>query len=154
MNWKKINDWDYSINEAGEVRNNKSGRILRPAPDGDGYMRVALCKNGKQNTYKIHRLLGVYFLDCPPHLFMDHIDGDRKNNALSNLRVVTHQHNHFNRTTAKGYTWNIQMNKWQAVLSVSGKNKSLGYYDTKEEARAAYLEGKKIYHVIPDAKPQ
>ena len=154
MNWKKINDWDYSINEAGECRNNKTGRILRPAPDGDGYMRVALCKNGKQNTYKIHRLLGVYFLDCPPHLSIDHIDGDRKNNALSNLRVVTHQQNHYNRTTAKGCSYDKRLGKWRAMIMYNGKNQHLGLYATEEEAHAAYLRAKAIYHVIPAETPE
>jgi len=149
MIWKKINDWDYSINEIGEVRNNKSGRILRPAPDGDGYMRVALCKDGKQNTYKIHRLLGVYFLNCPLHKSIDHIDGDRKNNALSNLRVVTHQHNQWNQTSAKGYTLHKQSGKWQAQIGVNGKVKKLGLHNTEELARAAYLAAKATLHVIP-----
>jgi hypothetical protein len=154
MIWKKIESFDYSINEQGEVRNNKTGRILKAAPDGDGYMRVALCKNGGQNTFKIHRLLGIYFLDCPPHLSMDHIDGDRKNNALSNLRVVTHQQNHYNRTKAKGYSLNKRCGKWHAQISVNGKNIHIGFYDTEEDARASYLAAKAIYHVIPEHKPQ
>lgn len=153
MIWKLIDGYDYSINEIGEVRNNKSGRILKPAPDGDGYMRVALHVNGKQNTYKIHRLLGIYFLDCPPHLSMDHIDGDRKNNALSNLRVVTHQQNHYNRTTAKGCYFIKDTNRWIASIQYNGKAKKLGTYATEEDARAAYLRAKAIYHVIP-GKPE
>jgi hypothetical protein len=147
--WKLIDNYNYSINEIGEVRNNKSGRILRAAPDGDGYMRVALCKGGKQNTLKIHRLLGIYFLNCPLHKQIDHIDGDRKNNALSNLRVVTCQHNQWNRKDAKGYTWNSQVNKWQAQICVNRKSQNLGYYAIEEDARAAYLKAKATLHQIP-----
>ena len=149
MIWKPIDNYNYSINEIGEVRNNKTGRILRAAPDGDGYMRVALCKDGKQNTLKIHRLLGIYFLNCPPHKQIDHIDGDRKNNALSNLRVVTCQHNQWNRKDAKGYTWNSQVNKWQAQICVNRKSQNLGYYAIEEDARAAYLKAKATLHQIP-----
>jgi len=149
MIWKPINNYNYSINEIGEVRNNKTGRILRAAPDGDGYMRVALCKEGKQNTLKIHRLLGIYFLNCPPDKQIDHIDGNRKNNALSNLRVVTIQQNQWNRTGAKGYTWDKRVGKWQASICANRKNKNLGHYNTEEEARAAYLKEKAILHIMP-----
>jgi stage III sporulation protein SpoIIIAA len=149
MIWKLIDNYNYSINENGEVRNNKSGRILRAAPDGDGYMRVALCKGGKQNTLKIHRLLGIYFLNCPLHKQIDHIDGDRQNNNLSNLRVVTCQHNQWNRKDAKGYTWNSQVNKWQAQICVNRKSQNLGYYAIEEDARAAYLKAKATLHQIP-----
>jgi hypothetical protein len=149
MIWKKIDHYDYSINEIGEVRNNKSGRILRAAPDRDGYMRVALCKDSKQNTLKIHRLLGIYFLNCPLDKSIDHIDGDRKNNALSNLRVVTIQQNQWNRTGAKGYSWDKGQGGWRAQISVNRKAKFLGVYATEEDARAAYLAAKAIMHPLP-----
>jgi hypothetical protein len=150
MIWKKIEGYNYSINELGQVRNNKTNKILKPVPDGrDNYLVVCLRGNGKNHMCRIHRLLGLYFLSCPTDMQIDHIDGDRHNNNLSNLRVVTNQQNHYNRTTAKGCYWNPTNNNWRAVIGINGKSKHLGTYPTEEEARAAYLEGKKIHHVIP-----
>jgi hypothetical protein len=149
MLWIKIEGFDYSINELGQVRNNQTGRILKACVDGCGYLVVNLFLNGKGKTHKIHRLLGVYFLHCPANKQVDHWDGDRKNNSLQNLRVVTSQQNNFNRTKAKGYTWSVFAEQWQAQIMINRKNKFLGYYDTEEEARAAYLEEKKKLHIMP-----
>jgi len=147
--FKNIIGYDYAINEAGEVRNNQTGRILKACVNKAGYLLVDLYNNGKSKCHYIHSLLGTYFLDCPSHLSIDHINGDRANNALSNLRVVTHQQNHFNRTTAKGYTWDKQSDKWKAQICLNGKNNYLGLYNTEEDARAAYLTAKVILHVMP-----
>ena len=85
----------------------------------------------------------------PEGLSIDHIDGNKSNNFLSNLRVVTHQQNQWNHTKAKGYYWARLANKWRAQIRVNGKNKKLGYYDTEAEAHQAYLSAKAIYHQIP-----
>ena len=81
-------------------------------------------------------------------LHIDHIDGNRINNNINNLRIVTHQENHFNRTTAKGFCWNKQKNKWQAYIYLNGKRHHLGYYTNEDDARKAYLNAKLLYHVI------
>jgi hypothetical protein len=152
MIWKKIEGYDYSINEIGEVRNNKTGRILKQGLDKDGYYKVNLFDGTKGKIHYIHRLLGIYFLSCRPHMQVDHIDRDKKNNNLCNLRVVTHQHNQWN-TNAKGYTWNKKDGMYHAKICVNKKDTHLGSYATEELARAAYLRAKEIYHVVP-AKPQ
>jgi hypothetical protein len=79
---------------------------------------------------------------------IDHIDGNRKNNNIINLRVVTHQQNHFNQTKAKGYCWHKKNKKWLAQITVDNKNIHLGYFDKEDDARTAYLEAKEIYHKI------
>jgi hypothetical protein len=149
MLWKNINGFDYAINEMGQVRNNRTGRILKAGMNKHGYLLVNLCKDGKGKTHCIHRLLGVYFLSCPSDMQVDHIDGNKLNNNLSNLRIVNNQQNAFNRTKAKGYTWNKRLRKWQAQIAVNGKNICLGFYDTEAEARAAYLAEKNKLHIMP-----
>lgn len=145
--WKKINGYDYSINEFGEVRNDKNGRILKPVKVTSGYYIVCFRKNGKIKNHYIHRLLGFAFLNLTDNMMIDHIDRDRGNNSLKNLRVVTPQQNQFNRD-AKGYSWDKEKNKWEAYIKVNGKKKFLGYFDSEEDAREAYLEAKKIFHII------
>ena len=145
----KIKGYEYSINEMGQVKNDKTGRIPKAHVSSHGYLHVNLSSNGKNKIHAIHRLLGICFLNCPPHMHVDHIDGNRLNNDLTNLRVVTPQQNQWNAHKAKGYCWKKASNKWVAQIGVNGKRKFLGLYDTKEDARAAYLAAKAIYHLIP-----
>ena len=104
--------------------------------------------NGKQ--YKIHRVIAFAFkilddIDSP--LEIDHINRVRNDNSVSNLRAVTKLQNSFNRI-GKGYNFISERNKWMARIGIKNKVKNLGYFDTKEEAEKAYLDAKKIYHII------
>ena len=81
---------------------------------------------------------------------IDHIDGNKLNNCVKNLRITNQSGNNQNRKNVKGYTFIKRMNKYEARITVNGKAIILGYFDTKEEARNAYLEGKKIYHTAID----
>tara|TARA_R110000868_G_scaffold339485_1_gene600210 strand:- start:181 stop:645 length:465 start_codon:yes stop_codon:yes gene_type:complete len=141
---------DYMINEYGEVCSIKNSKvkILKQSDDGDGYYKISLFKDKKVYCKKVHRLLGITFLNCSNDMQIDHIDGDRSNNSLSNLRIVTSQENHFNRTTAKGCHFYKPTNRWMAYIVLNKKKIHLGYFDTEEDAHAAYLKAKEIYHVI------
>ena len=77
---------------------------------------------------------------------IDHIDGDKSNNKIDNLREVTNQQNAFNNKMAKGYTYD--RGKYRACIVINAKKIYLGSFDTSEEARQAYLDAKKIYHII------
>jgi hypothetical protein len=79
---------------------------------------------------------------------IDHIDGNTSNNKIDNLREISHQKNMFNIKKSKGYYFNKTMNKFIAGIKVDYKRKHLGSFDTPEEARQAYLDAKKIYHII------
>jgi hypothetical protein len=79
---------------------------------------------------------------------IDHIDRDRTNNKLDNLRLVTYQQNNFNRSKVNGYAWHKQTKKWRARIHLNEKDIHLGLFDTKAEARAAYLAAKEKYHII------
>ena len=62
-----------------------------------GYWRIQLCKDGKQSNHRLHRLLANAFIPNPDTKeCVDHIDRNRKNNQLSNLRWVTKQENNLN----------------------------------------------------------
>ena len=112
--------------------------------NNSGYVRVRL--NGKY--YKNHRIIAYAFLGLDinnPKQIIDHIDKNRQNNNVNNLRIVSHQENLFN-TNAKGYY--RCGNKYQAYIKINNKQIHLGCFNTEEEARNAYLEAKKIYHII------
>lgn len=98
-----------------------------------------------------HRIMGYTFLGLDidnPKDQIDHQDGNKLNNSLNNLRVVNHQQNQWNRTTAKGYYWVKKSKKWGAQIRLNGKYIYLGCYSTESEARNAYITAKLIYHKI------
>jgi hypothetical protein len=139
----------YAVDQNGNVWSYRKNILLKPVITGKRYYMVNLCKDRKMRTYTVHRLVAKAFLEnYSEDLHVDHIDGNRQNNKLENLRMVTHQENHFNRTKAKGYCWDKNAGKWHAQITLNGKNKNLGYFNTEAEARDAYLEAKKIMHII------
>jgi len=96
MEWRKIKrNPNYSINRNGEVRNDATGRIKTPYENkANGYMTVDLYSNNKGTKVTIHRLLAEAFIPNPDNKpCIDHKDGDRKNNKLSNLRWATYSEN-------------------------------------------------------------
>ena len=89
----------YSINRIGEIMNNKRKNILKMWINHSGYkyytLRNSLLK--KKRNLSMHRLLGLSFIDNPNNYpCIDHIDRNRKNNNLSNLRWVSYQMNSIN----------------------------------------------------------
>ena len=122
----------------GRVKAGSEAGVLQ----SNGYVRVKL--NSK--SYQAHRL--VYMLvhgHIPNNLYIDHIDGNKSNNRIENLRTVTHQENLHNMRNAKGY-YKHPCGKWCAQIHRDGTVLNLGLFTHEEEAREAYLEAKKKYH--------
>lgn len=94
--WKKIDrNKNYSINENGEVRNDKTNHIKTPFVNRkSGYLIVDLYEGNKSKKVPIHRLVAEAFIPNPDRkATVDHIDGNRKNNSISNLRWATYSEN-------------------------------------------------------------
>ena len=118
--------------------------------DKNGYNQVRV--NGK--LWFRHRLvMAAYKPDFDINnnkLVIDHIDENRLNNSMDNLRVTNKSGNAYNVSSVKGYTWHKGVKKWQPQIMANGKRKYLGLCDTEEAARAAYLAAKAKYHVIEE----
>lgn len=93
--WLSIDDYpNYEVSSEGRVRNAKTGRILKPQPHNSGYLQVSLSKNNKEKSFKIHRLVADRFYDGDHDgLDVNHIDGDKTNNHISNLEFCTRSRN-------------------------------------------------------------
>ena len=116
-----------------------------------GYIELPLYYEKTQKSYRVHRIVAFAFLGLDidnPKIKIDHINRNTTDNYVSNLRMVTHQQNQFNRN-AKGYTWNKQNQKWLSQIIIDGKPIYLGYFDLEDDARNAYLIAKEKYHIIP-----
>ncbi len=152
--WRSVDGYaNYEVSSHGRVRNATTERILTQHSTKKGYLQVGLFKNGKTNTRNVHRLVGCEFIDNPLRKpCIDHIDGDRTNNYVSNLCWATISENSRNcnkRITSaslyKGVVYRRCNNKWQARILVDGKRVSLGVFPTEKDAAIKYNEAAAHY---------
>jgi len=133
---------NYSVSNLGRVRNNATDRILKSMVGTHGYYYLHLSKDGKIYTKLIHKLVGDAFIQNPLNKkCIDHIDNNRLNNIVNNLRWVTLQENQMNRKLStnstsnyKGVSFNKRINKWMAHIKINGKQQYLGCFKKIEDA--------------------
>jgi len=136
---------DYQIDTEGNVYG-KDGKLKKYRKSGYGYNQVVLFNNRKHKNKMVHRLMAQMFLpDFDDNLFVDHIDRNKLNNCISNLRMVTHQQNLINRTKQvnntsgyKGICWCKRDKKWVAHIKYNQKQIHIGNFDDIEDARETY----------------
>lgn len=95
--YKKIKKNMYEISTYGRIKNKHTGKILSQCPSEKGYMMVNLMTDAKRNnkTYKVHRLVAYTFLyeDNWDELTVNHINGDKTDNSIYNLELITFSEN-------------------------------------------------------------
>lgn len=81
----------YYADDSGHIWSEKMGQFLKEYDDKNGYKKVSLSATDKTHRFSVHRLILETFQPVPnmQTLQVDHIDGDKANNALSNLRWIT-----------------------------------------------------------------
>ena len=115
-----------------------------------GYIQICI----DRRLYLAHRLAWLYVHGSWPTRQLDHIDGDKKNNRIVNLREVTNAENHQNTRRPRsnsqsgflGVSLHKQTGRWLAQIMVLGRKKHLGLFDTAEEAHGVYLAAKSKLH--------
>ena len=133
-----------------EVLGKKGWFFMKQILSDKGYYKMGLYYEGKSKHYHCSRIVAYAYLELDinnPKQQVDHIDGDRLNNDVSNLRIVTSRQNNFNRLNVKGYE--SRYGRFRARIMLNRKHICLGTFDTEEEAHQAYLRGKEIHHLIP-----
>ena len=84
----------YAVTEDGKVWSHRSKKFLRPQLNENGYLKVGLLKDGKYKHYKVHRLVAQAYLDNLRNLAdVHHINSDRTDNRIANLKWVSHKEN-------------------------------------------------------------
>ena len=136
---------NYIIYEDGKVWSKiGKGRFLKPSANSDDYLYVILCNDGIQKLKKIHRLIALHYISNPENKpEVDHIDRDRQNNNIDNLRWATRSENNSNKEIwgaikFKGVCKSKGGIKFAAQTTINGKKKHIGTYNTAEEASEAY----------------
>ena len=95
-NWKNITESNnlYAVSDKGRIRNNKTNKIMKSIPYKNGYLGVGLMIDGKQKKFRIHRLVGEYFVPNPNNLpQINHKDENKINNNALNLEWCTAKYN-------------------------------------------------------------
>jgi hypothetical protein len=116
----------------------------------DGYKVLTLFSK----QYKYHRVAWLLHYGDWPKNVIDHINGDKLDNRISNLRDVCLSQNSQNQTRpAKnnksgylGVSRAKSKNKWKSTIKVDGKTKTIGTFDTPEKAHEAYVVAKRQHH--------
>lgn len=93
--WKEIAGFEnYEVSEKGEVRNKKTGLILKPRDNGRGYLRVGLYTNKEKTDKSIHRLVAEAFLDNKEkYPQVNHINEKKDDNRAENLEWCSASYN-------------------------------------------------------------
>lgn len=154
--WRAVVDYEdcYEVSNLGNVRSldrlsesygdricARAGRILKQNKHGR-YAMIDLCKDGVIKKTLVHRIVGMAFIPNPDNKpVIDHIDRDKQNNCVSNLRWATAEENQANRgmmkTNTSGHTFIRQIKPELWKVHINRKALSIQkYFPTLEEAIA------------------
>ena len=140
-----IKDYEglYKIDKKGNVFSIKRNMYMKCNPDKDGYLRIGLRKNKKQKLLGVHRLVGLTFIDNPNNYeIIDHIDRNKKNNNVENLRWINLSGNCRNRKTKENKLRGVRQTpsgKYRAEIKINNKKIHLGIFETDKEAYDCYI---------------
>jgi hypothetical protein len=111
------------------------------SPDCKGYLKIKI----RKGRYRAHRLAWLHFYGEWPGRYLDHVNGDKADNRIANLRSATNSQNMANTPARqnntsgyKGENWSKELRKWRAQICVNGKNRHIGCFANIEDAAAAY----------------
>jgi hypothetical protein len=106
----------------------------------------------QKKHYCAHRIIWLLANGRMPNM-IDHIDGNKQNNLLDNLREVDNTLNHWNewkrstnKSGHKGVWWHKQSKRWEAACRVNGKQKTVGRYERIEDAIEAVRKFREQHH--------
>lgn len=114
--WKHVSGYvNYEVSNKGRIRNKHSGRVLKPQIVR-GYHYVSLSNSGKRKTHQLHRLIAKEFLTTfSEELVVNHKDGNKLNNVLDNLEMVSQADNLYHAGQI-GLNPNLKLSREDVVL--------------------------------------
>lgn len=128
--------WSYDP-ETGVVSWNAREGAVAGSKNSNGYIIIQF----EGRAYKAHRLAWMIFHGTVPNGDVDHINGDRTDNRISNLRVVSRSVNmrnarrpSNNTSGVTGVYWDKSKGCWRSLIKVHGKSMNLGHFDRFDDA--------------------
>lgn len=165
--WEAIKETEgkYFISNFGRVKTNDAyvknkhgkrfvrGKIRKNTIRKGGYVINSFYLNGKRKSDYVHRLVWRYFGNGtePDHKFtIDHIDNDKTNNRIDNLRIISSRENTSKSMLLKnksskyiGVYFRKNRSAWISKIFVDGKSKSLGSFKQEIDAHNTYQKALK-----------
>lgn len=151
-NWKPVANYEeYDVSDCGNVR--RKGRLLKPWIINSGYYVVSLCKNSKKSNFTVHSLVANAFLE-KTNSEIDHVDRNKLNNNVSNLRWVRRAENNWNtgwRSTNTGLKHINVTDAGNYRVCIQRKNCTLHWTKTFKQLQDAISYRDKIIKEYSDA---
>ncbi len=152
----------YAVSDDGRIFSLNTGKELKQSLDKGGYLQVVLTKEGRHSTVAVHKAVFYSFnayrrLTRTDELVIDHIDGDKRNNRLDNLRKITTRDNTSRAKSNKhgrGVHYYASLGKFGAEISFNRTRYYLGLFPTAEEAASAYQSALESYNTNGTLPPQ
>lgn len=126
------------------IKNSIAGNIQK-----DGYVRIRI----NRKNYYAHRLAWLFVYGDMPTGHIDHINHNKADNRMINIRESTHQENCKNQSKRSdntsgvvGVSWNKKRNRWEARIKIDGTNKFLGYFVNFHKAVNARKNHEVLYN--------
>jgi len=144
--WLPLVNYDgkYEVSDLGNVRNVKTGRILKHSSNKDGYLQIGLYNNG-QKHFLVHRLVLQTFLPIDENKEVNHKNHIKSDNRFENLEWCSRSQNVRFCKKRQGLTsqymgvcWYKKSNKWRAKCQINNINIWIGLFDDEKDAGKAY----------------
>lgn len=124
--WKQIKELNYEASVYGEIRNIKTGRIIKQRICTDGYLIVDIQINKKSKTFKTHRLIAGTFLESDSERTeVDHINRIKTDNTVENLRWSTRVENMNNVDWSKVKRNEITVKEIEKIIKLYNENNTI-----------------------------
>lgn len=147
-NWKDVKGFEglYQVSDQGRIKRTTKNRCLKKSITVHGYERVTLSKAGEISYHYVHRLLADHFIENPRgHNIVDHINIDRSDNRLDNLRWVSSSENSRNahrcseaRSKYNGVYKNTNCSTFVARIFIDGVGIHIGSFRSEVVAGLAF----------------
>lgn len=137
--WREIQEFpNYSVSNFGNIKNNKTNKVLKLNLKG-GYYNISLINENGQKSFKVHRLVALAFISNPENKSdVNHEDKNKINNNVTNLTWMTRKENNQHKSLGLVY----KSNKNKPIIRLNLNNDILDNYNSIEDAGQWAFENK------------